>query len=88
MTEVQSAYWDKQIVVKEVSTGDNTMMQVSITQKKGETYIAYREFYNTKSDPTWKPSKHGGATKIGYAAGVIEAMALAMTKAIELGMAK
>ena len=84
MTEVQSTYWDKEILVKEVTTGDNTVMRVSVAQKKGETYVVYREWYNTKSDPTYKPSKHGGATKVGYAAGVVEAMGLALVKAIEM----
>ena len=81
MTEVQSAYWDKQIVVEEVPIGEHTMMQVSITQKKGETYIAYREFYNTKNDPTWKPSKHGGAVKVAHFGKVVDAMALAYRQA-------
>lgn len=88
MTEIQSTYWDREILVKEVTTGEHTIVRISITQKKGETYIAYREWYNTKSDPVYKPSKHGGATKIGYAANVVEAMGLAIVKASELGFLK
>lgn len=88
MTEVASAYWDKEILVKEVTTGEHTIMRVSLTQKKGKSYIAYREWYNTKTDLVYKPSKHGGATEISAAAGVIEAMAMALTKAVELGWTK
>lgn len=88
MTEVQSAYWDKEILVKEVITGEHTVMRVSLTQKKGESYVAYREWYNTKSDPIYKPSKHGGATKLQYAAEVGNAIMIAVTKGSELGWTK
>lgn len=88
MTEVQSTYWDKEILVKEVPTGEHTIMKVSITQKKGEVYLAYREWYNTKADPTYKPSKHGGATKIGYAEDVVKAMTMALSKVVELNWLK
>lgn len=88
MTEVQSTYWDKEILVKEVTTGNHTVMRVSVTQKKGETYVAYREWYNTKSDPTYKPSKHGGVTKLRYAAAVGNAIMIAATKGSELGWTK
>ena len=88
MTEVQSTYWDKEILVKEVTTGNHTVMRVSVTQKKGETYVAYREWYNTKSDPTYKLSKHGGVTKLRYAAEVGNAIMIAATKGSELGWTK
>lgn len=88
MTEIASTYWDKEILVKVVTTGEHTVMRISLTQKKGESYVAYREWYNTKSDPTYKPSKHGGATKLVAAGYVVEAMSEALAEAKKLGWEK
>lgn len=88
LKEIQTTYWDKQFLVKEVKTGENTMMQISLAQKKGTSYLVYREFYNTKTNPDWLPSKHGGATKIEIAGEVLSAMIDGLQKAKKLGWVK
>lgn len=65
--ENANRYWDTETVIKEIPTGERTFIRISLVTKKGKTYVNYREWYNTKADPTYYPSKHGGALPIEMA---------------------
>jgi hypothetical protein len=57
MTEVKSAYWDSEKVVKEIESGENRI-RISICVKKGKTWISIREWYRTMTGE-YNPGKHG-----------------------------
>lgn len=55
----ENTYWDKEKVVSEITLSDYRKLVVSSCIKDGKKYVNVREFYCTRTDSTWKPSKHG-----------------------------
>lgn len=53
------AYWDEEVVVEEIPKGELAKYIVSRCKKGGKEYINIREWYCTRTDPTWRPSKAG-----------------------------
>ena len=62
MTEIKSAYWDKETLVKEVQSGENRI-RISVCEKKGNTWLAIREWYKTVTGE-YAPGKHGLAIRV------------------------
>jgi hypothetical protein len=57
MTEIKSAYWEKEVVVSEIQAGENKI-RISVCTKKGRTWVAIREWYKTMTGE-YSPGKHG-----------------------------
>ena len=57
MTEVKSAYWDKEVVISEIPSGQN-VVKISLCTKKDRDWLAIREWYRTVAGEL-APGKHG-----------------------------
>lgn len=82
----ETTYWDNEHPIDEIKTGEHTVIRVLVAQKKGKSYLVYREWYNTKKNPTFYPSKHGGAIPIecaeGFVSGLIHGVHYARDKGL------
>jgi hypothetical protein len=58
-SNMSNKYWDKEQLYAAVSRSTTSEYRISLCQKGDKQYVHIREWYCTKSDPTWKPSKQG-----------------------------
>ena len=56
-------FWDERELVVEIENGEHSKFVVDRCKKAGKDYVSIREFWNTKSDPEWRPGKSGMAIK-------------------------
>jgi Transcriptional Coactivator p15 (PC4) len=70
----QKSYWDSEIYLAQVEKTPTSQYQVHAVEKSGKRYINIREWYCTKTDPTWKPSKSGMAIPLEQAEEVMLAL--------------
>ena len=62
VTEVKSAYWDKEVLVKDVQSGENRI-RISVCTKKGVDWVSIREWYRDQVGD-YSPGKHGLAIRL------------------------
>lgn len=56
---MENRYWDEEKVIKQIAKATTSKIVVSRVKKNGKEFFTIREWYCTKSDPTWKPGKAG-----------------------------
>ena len=78
----ENKYWDEEVVVAEIPKDTYAKYIVSKCKKGTKEVVNVREWYNTKLDPTWRPSKSGMAVPIadGTCWNLIQAMTEANAK--------
>ena len=81
MAQEQEKFWDNEEVVGEVVKSEFSKYVIAITEKNGKAYISIREFFCTRKDPNWTPTRQGMNIPAEFADVVLQKLGVAASLA-------